>query len=52
MYIHMILSMLLSLTVLGLPWCTRAFSSCGAQASHCGDFSCEAQALGHRVFGR
>ena len=52
MYICMILSVLLSLAVLGLPCCTRAFSSCGAQASRCGDFSCEAQALGHRGFGR
>ena len=52
MYIYMILSLLLSLAVLGLLCCTRAFSSCGTQASHCGDFSCEAQALGHQGFGR
>ena len=36
----------------GSSFCTRAFSSCGTQASHCGDFSCEAQALGHQGFGR
>ena len=53
MYIYMILSMLLSLAVLGLLCCTRAFSSCGTQAFHCGDFSCcDAQALGYRGFGR
>ena len=37
----------LFLAVLGLRCCTRAFSSCGEQASHCGGFSCcGAQALG------
>ena len=43
------------LVALGLRCCTWAFcscrepgllSGCGAQASHCGGFSCEAQALG------
>ena len=33
-YIH------LFMTVLGLRCCLRAFSSCGAWASYCGDFSC------------
>ena len=37
----------LFLAALGLRFCTRAFSSCGAQASHCGGFSCcRAWALG------
>ena len=50
----------LFLVSLGLCWCTRAFSSfgeqgllssCGAQVSHCGGFSCfKAQALGHAGF--
>ena len=30
----------LSLAALGLCCCTRAFSSCGERASHCGGFSC------------
>ena len=35
------------LAALGLCCCTRAFSSCGAQASYCCDFSCcWAQTLG------
>ena len=41
-------------SALGHQWCAWAFSSCGEQgllsrgvwASHCGDFSCGAQALG------
>lgn len=38
--------------LLGLHCCTRAFSGCGKQTSHCGGFSCcRAQALGHRVSG-
>ena len=37
----------LFLAVLGLRYCTRAFSSCGARASHCSGFSCcRAWALG------
>ena len=35
------------LAVLGLHWCTWAFSSCGAWDSHCGGVSCcRAQVLG------
>ena len=41
------LSIYLFLAALGLHCCTRASSSCGAQASHCGGFSCcGARALG------
>ena len=37
----------LFLSALGLLCCTQAFSSCGARASHRGDFSCcRGQALG------
>ena len=37
----------LSLAVLGLRCCAWAFSSCGAEAFHCGGFSsCGAPALG------
>ena len=37
----------LFLAVLGLRCCARAFSSCGARASHCGGFfCCGARALG------
>ena len=36
------------MAALGLHCCTWTFSRCGAQASHCGDFSCcGAWALGH-----
>ena len=35
-----ILSILFLLAVLGLHWCSWAFSSCGVRASHCGGFSC------------
>ena len=31
---------LIFLAALGLCYCTRAFSSCAARASHCGGFSC------------
>ena len=38
------------MVALGLRCCTRAFSSCGAHASHCGGFSCcGAWALGARA---
>ena len=37
-----------SLAVLGLPCCAQVFSSCSAQISNCGSFSCcRGQALGH-----
>ena len=35
-----VLSILFLLAVLGLHWCSWAFSSCGVQASHCSGFSC------------
>ena len=38
----------LLLAALGLHCCTQAFSSCGAQASHCSGFSC----CGARALGR
>ena len=41
-------SVYLFMAVLGLCCCVWAFSSCGAQASHCDDFSCcQAPALEH-----
>ena len=47
LFIYFILFIYLFLALLGLCCCTRAFSSCGAWASHCGGFSCcGAQALG------
>ena len=42
----------LSVAALGLCCCTWVFSSCRARASHCGDFSCGAQAVGVRVHRR
>ena len=40
----------LFMAVLGLCCCVRAFSSCGARASHCSGFSCcGAQALDARA---
>ena len=37
---------------LGLHCCPWTLSSCSEQASHCGAFSCGAQALGHECFSR
>ena len=54
-HIYMCVCMYLFMVVLGLHCCTHAFSSCGewgllssysAWSSHCGGFSCGAQALG------
>lgn len=39
-------SIYLCMAALGLCSWMQAFSSCGAQASYCGGFSCGAQALG------
>ena len=40
---------LFTLAVLGLQCCAWAFSSCGAQASHCDGFSCRTWAVGAGV---
>ena len=40
------------MTALSLRCCAQAFSSCGAQASHCSGFPCcRARALGTRASG-
>ena len=45
-----LINLFLFLAALGLHGCTRAFSSCGEQASHCGGFSCcGARAVGARA---
>ena len=46
-FFRFILFIYLFLAALGLGCCVQAFSSCGAQASHCDGFSCcRAWALG------
>ena len=50
-YTLLYLFVCLFLAALGLHCCMQAFSSCGAQVSHCSGFSCfGAQALGYVGF--